>query len=99
MPCGAVLAFKGVCFPGALILAADYSQLELRILAHLSRDRRLIQVLNTGADVFRSIAAEWKTMEPDAVGEDLRQQAKQVSLEDELQRIARKSLNAHNSFS
>ncbi|XP_052014320.1 DNA polymerase theta isoform X2 [Apodemus sylvaticus] len=67
-----------VPFPGALILAADYSQLELRILAHLSRDRRLIQVLNTGADVFRSIAAEWKMVEPDAVGDDLRQQAKQI---------------------
>lgn len=63
-------------------MAADYSQLELRILAHLSRDRRLIQVLNTGADVFRSIAAEWKMVEPDAVGDDLRQQAKQVSLGD-----------------
>ncbi|XP_034371446.1 DNA polymerase theta [Arvicanthis niloticus] len=67
-----------VPFPGGLILAADYSQLELRILAHLSRDCRLIQVLNTGADVFRSIAAEWKMVEPDAVGDDLRQQAKQI---------------------
>ncbi|CAH6792318.1 DNA polymerase theta [Phodopus roborovskii] len=67
-----------VPFPGGVILAADYSQLELRILAHLSRDCRLIQVLNTGADVFRSIAAEWKMIEPDSVGEDLRQQAKQI---------------------
>ncbi|XP_028750825.1 DNA polymerase theta isoform X1 [Peromyscus leucopus] len=67
-----------VPFPGGLILAADYSQLELRILAHLSRDCRLIQVLNTGADVFRSIAAEWKMIEPDSVGEELRQQAKQI---------------------
>lgn len=75
---------KEVCFSGGLILAADYSQLELRILAHLSRDCRLIQVLNSGADVFRSIAAEWKMLEPDAVGDDLRQQAKQVSLVDKL---------------
>ncbi|XP_005345015.1 DNA polymerase theta [Microtus ochrogaster] len=67
-----------VPFPGGLILAADYSQLELRILAHLSRDCRLIQVLNTGADVFKSIAAEWKMIEPDSVGEELRQQAKQI---------------------
>ncbi|XP_040606761.1 DNA polymerase theta isoform X2 [Mesocricetus auratus] len=67
-----------VPFPGGVILAADYSQLELRILAHLSRDCRLIQVLNTGTDVFRSIAAEWKMIEPDSVGEDLRQQAKQI---------------------
>lgn len=67
-----------VPFPGGLILAADYSQLELRILAHLSQDGRLIHVLNTGEDVFRSIAAEWKMMEPESVGDDLRQQAKQI---------------------
>lgn len=65
---------------GGLILAADYSQLELRILAHLSHDHRLIQVLNTGTDVFRSIAAEWKMIEPESVGDNLRQQAKQVIL-------------------
>ncbi|XP_056408573.1 DNA polymerase theta, partial [Hyla sarda] len=67
-----------VPFAGGLILAADYSQLELRILAHLSRDRRLIQVLNSGSDVFRSIAAEWKMMEPDAVTDSMRQHAKQI---------------------
>ncbi|XP_007493816.2 DNA polymerase theta [Monodelphis domestica] len=67
-----------VPFPGGMILAADYSQLELRILAHLSRDRRLIEVLNGGADVFKSIAAEWKMVDPEAVGDDLRQQAKQI---------------------
>lgn len=71
---------KIISTSGGLILAADYSQLELRILAHLSQDRRLIQVLNTGADVFRSIAAEWKMIEPESVGDDLRQQAKQVIL-------------------
>ncbi|KAG9334257.1 hypothetical protein JZ751_008345 [Albula glossodonta] len=69
-----------VPFPGGLILAADYSQLELRILAHLSRDRRLLQVLNSGADVFRSIAAEWRMIEPGAVDDALRQQAKQLAL-------------------
>ncbi|XP_060092287.1 DNA polymerase theta [Heteronotia binoei] len=67
-----------VPFPGGLILAADYSQLELRILAHLCGDRRLLQVLNSDADVFRSIAAEWKRIGPEAVGNELRQQAKQI---------------------
>ncbi|XP_075053555.1 DNA polymerase theta isoform X2 [Mixophyes fleayi] len=65
-------------FPGGLILGADYSQLELRILAHLSKDRRLIQVLNSGADVFRSIASEWKMIDADAVTDNMRQQAKQI---------------------
>ncbi|XP_048360083.1 DNA polymerase theta isoform X2 [Sphaerodactylus townsendi] len=67
-----------VPFPGGLILAADYSQLELRILAHLCGDGRLVQALNSEADVFRSIAAEWKMIDPEAVGDDLRQQAKQI---------------------
>ncbi|XP_059247024.1 DNA polymerase theta [Mustela nigripes] len=78
MPFSVSMRHAFVPFPGGLILAADYSQLELRILAHLSHDRRLIQVLNTGADVFRSIAAEWKMIEPESVGDDLRQQAKQI---------------------
>lgn len=59
-------------------MAADYSQLELRILAHLSCDRRLLKVLNSGADVFKSIAAEWKMVDPASVDDRLRQQAKQV---------------------
>ncbi|XP_064000012.1 DNA polymerase theta [Pogoniulus pusillus] len=67
-----------VPFPGGLILAADYSQLELRILAHLSCDCRLIQALNGGSDVFKSIAAEWKMIDPEAVGDRTRQQAKQI---------------------
>ncbi|XP_063060010.1 DNA polymerase theta [Engraulis encrasicolus] len=67
-----------VPFPGGLIIAADYSQLELRILAHLSCDRRLLKVLNSGADVFRSIAAEWKMVDPESVDDKMRQQAKQI---------------------
>ncbi|XP_010565985.1 PREDICTED: DNA polymerase theta [Haliaeetus leucocephalus] len=67
-----------VPFPGGLILAADYSQLELRILAHLSCDCRLIQALNGGTDVFKNIAAEWKMIDPEAVGDGTRQQAKQI---------------------
>ncbi|KAL1252970.1 hypothetical protein QQF64_017663 [Cirrhinus molitorella] len=67
-----------VPFSGGLVLAADYSQLELRILAHLSRDRRLLHVLNSGADVFKSIAAEWKMVDPASVDDNMRQQAKQI---------------------
>uniref|UniRef100_A0A8C9G5T9 DNA polymerase theta n=1 Tax=Pavo cristatus TaxID=9049 RepID=A0A8C9G5T9_PAVCR len=67
-----------VPFPGGFILAADYCQLELRILAHLSRDCRLIEALNRGTDVFKSIAAEWKMIDYEAVGDSTRQQAKQI---------------------
>ncbi|XP_055965104.1 DNA polymerase theta [Sorex fumeus] len=78
MPFSVSMRHAFVPFPGGFILAADYSQLELRILAHLSHDRRLIQVLNSGGDVFRSVAAEWKMVEPECVGDTLRQQAKQI---------------------
>ena len=54
---------------GFLILAADYSQLELRILAHLSGDERLTKILNDGKDVFKAIAAKWKRIEVNQVGE------------------------------
>uniref|UniRef100_A0A671U8P8 DNA polymerase theta n=1 Tax=Sparus aurata TaxID=8175 RepID=A0A671U8P8_SPAAU len=67
-----------VPFSGGMILAADYSQLELRVLAHLSKDQRLLQVLNGGADVFRCIAAEWKSVDSESVNDSLRQQAKQI---------------------
>ncbi|XP_028300327.1 DNA polymerase theta isoform X2 [Gouania willdenowi] len=65
-------------FLGGMMLAADYSQLELRVLAHLSKDQRLLQVLNGGTDVFRCIAAEWKNLDPESVQDSLRQQAKQI---------------------
>ncbi|XP_071956971.1 DNA polymerase theta-like [Antedon mediterranea] len=65
-------------FTGGLIVAADYSQLELRIIAHLSGDTRLIKILNGGGDVFKTIAAEWKGIMPEEVTTEIRQQAKQI---------------------
>ncbi|ELT96621.1 hypothetical protein CAPTEDRAFT_226809 [Capitella teleta] len=65
-------------FTGGLLLAADYSQLELRIIAHLSQDRKLIRVLNAGGDVFRILASEWKGMQVHDVTAAQRQQTKQI---------------------
>ncbi|XP_006817290.1 DNA polymerase theta-like, partial [Saccoglossus kowalevskii] len=65
-------------FPGGVMLAADYSQLELRIIAHLCKDKKLVRVLNSGGDVFKMIAAEWQGLSPDEVSVNQRQQAKQV---------------------
>lgn len=61
-----------------VFLAADYSQLELRILAHLSQDAKLIRILNSDGDVFRQIAAQWKNLDEKAVTDQQRQEAKQV---------------------
>ncbi|XP_071114847.1 DNA polymerase theta-like [Haliotis cracherodii] len=67
-----------VPFKGGVLLAADYSQLELRIIAHLSQDRKLMAVLNKDGDVFKLIAGQWKNCSPDDITSVERAQAKQV---------------------
>jgi len=59
-------------------VAADYSQLELRVIAHLSADRKLLGILNSGGDVFKLIASQWRTADIGDVTAEQRQQAKQV---------------------
>ena len=65
-------------FPKAIFLAADYSQLELRMLAQMSGDEKLMQFLNSDGDVFKKIAAEWLELPASGVSEEQRQEAKQV---------------------
>ena len=67
-----------VPFPGGVFLAADYSQLELRILAHMSGDLKLQQILNSEGDVFKIIAGEWLGVPVDQVTAEDRQNAKQI---------------------
>lgn len=47
---------------GSILVSADYCQLELRILAHLSQDSVLCPIMRTDQDVFKSIAAKWKNV-------------------------------------
>ncbi len=63
-----------------MLLAADYSQLELRILAHLAKDAKLTAILNSGGDVFKQIAAKWKNTSVEEITGEQRQQAKQVCI-------------------
>src|SRR5262252_8301621 len=44
--------------PGHVIVSADYSQIELRIMAHLSADPALVKAFRDGADIHRATAAE-----------------------------------------
>ena len=67
-----------VPFPGGVFLAADYSQLELRILAHVSGDEKLKRFLNGEGDVFKMIAGEWLGLPPSSITDKQRQEAKQV---------------------
>ncbi|ESO92507.1 hypothetical protein LOTGIDRAFT_120568 [Lottia gigantea] len=65
-------------YKGCVMLAADYSQLELRVIAHLSNDKKLIGILNSNQDVFKQIAGQWLNLTPEQVSTEQRQQAKQI---------------------
>ncbi len=64
---------------GDLFLSADYSQIELRLLAHLSGDEHLVAAFNSGADLHSSTAARVFGVEPDAVTTEMRSRAKAVN--------------------
>ena len=66
--------------PGWRMLAADYSQIELRIMAHLSGDRGLLDAFAAGADIHRATAAEvFGADSPDAVSSEQRRSAKAIN--------------------
>ena len=65
--------------PGYKILAADYSQIELRIMAHLSGDPGLIRAFTAGEDVHRATAAEVFGVAPSLVSDDMRRAAKTIN--------------------
>lgn len=64
---------------GALLLSADYSQVELRILAHFSRDENLLAAFRDGEDVHRRTAAGVLGIEPAAVSAEQRARAKAIN--------------------
>ena len=63
---------------GNLLISADYSQLEFRVLAHLSSNEALQDTLRKGGDVFKAMAAEINRCKVDEVTDSMRQQAKQI---------------------
>ncbi|MCX8006948.1 MAG: DNA polymerase I, partial [Coriobacteriia bacterium] len=65
--------------PGDLIVSADYSQIELRVLAHLSGDEGLIEAFASGRDFHAATAARVFGVEPDAVTPEMRRRAKAVN--------------------
>jgi len=64
---------------GHLLISADYSQIELRILAHYSKDRALIDAFQKGEDVHLLTAVEIFEVEPHEVTAELRRQAKTIN--------------------
>ena len=68
-----------VAAPGCRLLAADYSQIELRIMAHLSGDAGLVSAFSEGQDIHRATAAEVLGVAIDAVSPEQRRSAKAVN--------------------
>ncbi len=68
-----------VASPGYKILAADYSQIELRIMAHLSEDDGLLRAFANGEDIHKAAAAEVYGVALDEVTTDMRRSAKAVN--------------------
>jgi DNA polymerase-1 len=65
--------------PGSRIVSADYSQIELRIMAHLSGDASLLQAFQAGEDVHRATAAEIFGIAPAEVAAEQRRYAKVIN--------------------
>ncbi len=65
--------------PGHVFLAADYSQIELRVLAHLAQDENLIQAFCDGEDIHRRTASEIFNIPIDQVDSTWRSRAKAVN--------------------
>jgi DNA polymerase-1 len=65
--------------PGWVVMAADYSQVELRIMAHLSGDEGLLRAFHTGGDVHRATAAEVFGVPPAEITTNQRRAAKAIN--------------------
>jgi DNA polymerase-1 len=64
---------------GCTLLSADYSQVELRLLAHYSGDEGLVQAFQRGDDIHRQTAAEVRGIAPEAATEEQRARAKAIN--------------------
>ena len=65
--------------PGCTLLSADYSQIELRLLAHVARDAILIEAFQKDEDIHCRTASEVFQVAPDEVSDELRRQAKVIN--------------------
>jgi DNA polymerase-1 len=64
---------------GSVLLSVDYSQIELRIVAHMAGDEAMLAAFNTGEDIHATTAAAIYSVENDAVNKDMRRHAKAIN--------------------
>ena len=67
-----------VAAPGKLFVGADFSQLEMRLLAHVSQDTSLIDFFNQGKDIHALVASKWKGIPIEKVTDEDRTAAKRL---------------------
>lgn len=65
--------------PGSVLLSADYSQIELRVLAHMSSDPALIQTFNENQDIHTRTASEIFGLSSEEITSEMRRKAKAVN--------------------
>jgi DNA polymerase-1 len=68
-----------VAAPGNLLMSADYSQIELRLMAHFSQDPLLVKAYRTGEDIHTLTAAEVFGVDPATMSKETRNRAKAVN--------------------
>jgi DNA polymerase-1 len=68
-----------IAAPGSQIVSADYSQIELRIMAHISQDASLLAAFAAGEDIHRATAAEIFSLAPKEVDAEQRRYAKVIN--------------------
>ncbi len=68
-----------IASPGNLLLAADYSQVELRLMAEMSKDEGMLEAFNQGLDIHSATAAKVFDVAIDQVDRDMRSKAKMVN--------------------
>jgi len=78
-PEGRLIRRAFVARPGRRLLSADYSQIELRILAHYSGDEALVEAFRRGEDIHTQTAAQVFGVHPGLVDAELRRQAKVIN--------------------
>ena len=76
---GARIRSAFVASEGNIIVAADYSQIELRIMAHISKDKNLVEAFNNNVDVHSATAAQMFGTPLDKVSKDQRRNAKAIN--------------------
>ncbi len=65
--------------PGGVLLSADYSQIELRLMAHMAQDEAMVEAFRHGQDIHRATAAKIFRIDPEAVTASQREHAKRAN--------------------